>query len=51
MEVKILQMLSAGFTEAQIAHKQRLSPVILKATIKSLYAKMGIDQNDSIDLE
>lgn len=50
IEVKILQMLAVSFTEAQIAHKQRISAATLKATIQSLYAKIGIDQDDEMDL-
>lgn len=49
-EVNILQMLSAGFTEAQIAHKMCLSTATLKATIKILYIKIGIDADDEMDL-
>jgi len=49
IEVKILQMLSAGFTETQIAQKHRISTAVLKTTINSLYVKIGIDKNDEID--
>ncbi len=49
-EVKILQMLSAGFTEAQIAHKHRLSATTLEAIIKSMYTKIGIDQDEETNL-
>ncbi|MGB3775302.1 MAG: LuxR C-terminal-related transcriptional regulator, partial [Leeuwenhoekiella sp.] len=50
MEVKILQMLSNGLSEEQIAQKQHVSTATLKEKIKLLYAKIGIEDKDAMDL-